>query len=406
MDRIERVTAVLENRRPDRPPVSFWRHFPADQVAGPAAVRAHLNHLNAFDLDFLKVMNDNGYPPPYGLRAAGMLRTVHELAAIEELQGNEPEFARQLELLATLRRKLGGHLLMITTVFNAWAVLRQLVRPPTVHRPPNLDAADDEPSARLREFHDQDPAALRHALARIGRSLARFAARCLDAGADGIFLSVRDDWLDHPATAGLPAQPETAGILPAPQLDESATDRPAQPTPLAPAQSAADSAAPPPTYAALVRTTDLQILAAASRARFNMLHVCGRPVDFAAFAAYPVHALNWADRAAGPSITEALKTLETSQARGGSQPHGAPQPRGAAQPRPAICAGVDNLHTLPDGTPADCAREVTDTLRQAGGRPIIIAPGCTYDPDRVPRANLEAVVHAAHALAYATSASP
>ena len=36
-----------------------------------------------------------------------------------------------------------------------------------------------------------------------------------------------------------------------------------------------------------------------------------------------------------------------------------------------------------------------DAIRQAGDRPILIAPGCTYDPARVPAANLEAVCRAA-----------
>src|SRR5512140_2918022 len=66
MDRVERMLAVLAGVRPDRPPVGFWCHFPPEQVSGPAAVRAHLDFLDAYDLDFLKVMNDNGYPAPRG----------------------------------------------------------------------------------------------------------------------------------------------------------------------------------------------------------------------------------------------------------------------------------------------------------------------------------------------------
>jgi uroporphyrinogen decarboxylase len=112
-------------------------------------------------------------------------------------------------------------------------------------------------------------------------------------------------------------------------------------------------------------------LAAASGGSFNLLHVCGTAVNFRAFADYPVHALNWADRAAGPLLGEA-----------------------AAWAKPALCGGIDNLSTLPNGTPADCRQEVTDALRQARDRPIMIAPGCTYDPQAVPRANLEAICQA------------
>jgi uroporphyrinogen decarboxylase len=94
-------------------------------------------------------------------------------------------------------------------------------------------------------------------------------------------------------------------------------------------------------------------------------------VNFRAFAEYPVHAINWADRASGPAIADAVGWL-----------------------RPAICAGVDNLGTLITGTPEQCEHEVRDALRQAGARPIMIGPGCTYDPTRVPHANLLAMCRA------------
>jgi len=49
----ERVNAVLAGRPPDRPPFSFWYHFPYDQVSGSAAVNAHLAQLNALAMDNL-----------------------------------------------------------------------------------------------------------------------------------------------------------------------------------------------------------------------------------------------------------------------------------------------------------------------------------------------------------------
>jgi len=322
MDHVERVKCVLEGRRPDRPPVSFWCHFPPDQVFGRPAVTAHLTHLEAYDLDFLKVMNDNAYPH------AGRIRGVEDLASLTPLRGDESEFARQLDLLADLKRELAGRVLMTTTIFNAWATLRSLIRPRLKHNPPDLNAAD-EPSETIKRFFAEDAASVPVALNAIGASLANFARRCLDAGADGVFLSVRDDWVDSPG--------EKASL-----------------------------------YTRLVRPTDLAILAAVSAGTFNIVHACGRPVNWHAFTEYPVHAINWADRAGGPAIAE------VRDCRG-----------------PALCGGVDNLSTLPRGTRQDVADEVADALAQAGDRPLIIAPGCTYDPDTVPRANLEAMVRAA-----------
>ena len=142
MTAIERVDAVLAGRKPDRPPFSFWCHFPADQVAGPAALEAHLDQHNTYGTDFIKVMNDNAYPHPQ------LIQNVKELDALAEFCGDAPAFPRQLELISQLRKATRGQVRLTTTIFNAWATLRQLIQPPKTHKPPNLDAADDDPPSR------------------------------------------------------------------------------------------------------------------------------------------------------------------------------------------------------------------------------------------------------------------
>lgn len=324
MNKIERVVAVIEGRQPDRPPVSFWHHFGPDAVAGPQAVEAHVRHVETYDLDFLKIMDDNRYPR----RAApdGVIARVEDLDRLPVLRGEEDSFGRQLELIGELSRRYRGQLRMATTIFNAWGTLRQMTAPDTgQHGPPAIESAADPRDAMMAGFLREAPGALARALEVIAESLAHFAQRCLQAGADGVFLSVRDDWVDTPANG-------------------------------------------PGTYDRLVRPGDLRILGAARGGTFNILHICGKAVDFHRFAAYPVHAVNWADRYAGPRIADVAAAL-----------------------RPAICAGLDNLHTMPRGLPADCIRQVADAIRQAGGRPIMIAPGCTYDPQAVPPANLHAI---------------
>jgi uroporphyrinogen decarboxylase len=329
MTKIERVRAVLEGRRPDRPPVSFWCHFAPEQVAGRAAVDAHMTHLETFDLDFLKVMNDNPYP-----RTAGpaVIHSVDDLKAIHVLDGTEDGFGRQLDVVRELAGRRRGDIVFCSTLFNAWATLRNWIQPPRMqHGPPkmtDLDERDDVLTRLLRE----DRAAVAGALKTIAASLGNFAGECIKAGADGVFLSVRDDWVDR-AENGVG------------------------------------------TYDAIVRPTDLAILGAASAGTFNMLHVCGKAVDFDRFAGYPVHVLNWADRAAGPSLANACTRV-----------------------KPAIAGGVDNLKELPAGTPDQVAAQVRDALRQAGDRPILITPGCTYDPAVVPAENLRAMVEAAGRL--------
>lgn len=321
----QRVEAVVRGEHPDHPPVSFWYHFPPPQATGQAAVDAHVDHLETYDLDFLKVMNDHLFPRG----SVEMIRTVEDARRLVPMRGDTAGFGGQLEVLQKLRQRLGPDVPMTTTVFNAWAILRYLTAPPSDrHGPPRMDG-EDERDETITAMLKEDRQAVRAALEAIGESLAAFARACIRAGADGIFFSVRDDWVNRPANG-------------------------------------------PETYDEMVRPTDLKILAAASEGTLNFLHTCGRPQNFAGFADYPVHVINWADRTAGPSIAYARDRV-----------------------KPAIAAGVDNLKTLPLGTSEECALEVRDALRQAKNRPIMIAPGCTFDAAAVPLENLFAITQAA-----------
>jgi uroporphyrinogen decarboxylase len=324
MNKLDRIAAVLEGRRPDRPPVSFWYHFPANCASGPRAVEAHVRHVETYDLDFLKIMDDNRYPR--SAFSSGVISDVGDLGRFTVLGGDEETFGRQLELIGELAKRFGGRLRMATTVFNAWSTLRQMTVPDTgAHGPPVMESTDDPRDAAMARFLREAPEALSRALDVIAESTANFVRHCLAAGADGIYLSVRDDWVDSPENG-------------------------------------------PGTYDRLVRPGDLKILAGARQGTFNILHACGRALDFRRFAGYPVQVIHWADRSAGPRIAEV-----------------------AGWVRPAICAGLDNLGTMVTGSPEDCAREVADAIQQAGSRPLIVAPGCTFDPDRVPPANLHAI---------------
>ncbi|MFQ5495757.1 MAG: hypothetical protein ACE5EX_10300, partial [Phycisphaerae bacterium] len=224
MTSIERVSAVLAGERPDRPPVSFWHHFKPDQACGKAALDAHLQFLSRYDLDFLKVMNDNVYPT---LRD---VRTTADLRDLPVLRGDEEGFGLQLELLRQLSAELSGRVMLTTTTFNAWATLRRLVTPAVGkrHGPPTLGGGLTPVDARLSELLAEDRGAVGMAVDAIAASLANFARKCIEAGADGVFLSVRDDWFD---------------------TDRHGTD----------------------VYDTLVRTGDGQILTAAGQGRFNML---------------------------------------------------------------------------------------------------------------------------------------
>ena len=270
--------AVLEGRQPDRLPVCFWYHFGPEAVSGPRAIEAHVRHAESYDLDFLKVMCDGRYPLPHC--ADGIIETVADLDRVVPMRGDEDIFGRHLEVLQALSRRFAGERWMTTTVFNSWSTLRRLMASDLdVHGPPTRGRIADLRDAKLSRFLAEAPDVLTKALDAITQTLRNFARHCLAAGADGIYLSVRDDWVDTPENG--------QGV-----------------------------------YDRLVRDGDLEILAGAAGGMLNILHVCGKPLDFRRFGQYPVHALNWADRIGGPTIAEVAPWLG-----------------------PAICCGIDNLGT-------------------------------------------------------------
>lgn len=303
MTRRQRIEAVLAGRPVDRPPFTFWYHFPADQVAGEACARAHLDHCRRHRLDFLKMMNDNGYPAPEG-----------GVASVEDLErfGVEPverrEFQDQLDALRIVRDELAGETLFITTLFNPLSVLNSLCDKRAVE----LIRADERAAGR--------------ALGAIAATLADFARACIRAGAAGVFMSCSDRELN--AKVG------------------------------------------PGAYARVVKPHDLAIFNAVADVLLNVLHVHEKADDFASFLDYPVAAVNWADRTDGPSIPDARDRV-----------------------RPVLMCGMDHVGTIATGSPDDVAREVHDAIRQAAGKPLIIAPGCSF-PSDAPEGNLQAVFEA------------
>jgi uroporphyrinogen decarboxylase len=332
MNKIERVSAVVAGKWPDRLPVCFWYHFGPALISGPGAIEAHVHHVETYDLDFLKVMCDGRYPLPH--RADGIIEDVSDLERIVPMQGDEDLFGRHLDLLRALSRHFAGELWMTTTLFNSWSTLRRLMASDIdVHGPPTRQRVADIRDVKMARLLAESPEAFGKALDAVTQTLGNFARNCLAAGANGVFLSVRDDWVDTPENG--------QGV-----------------------------------YDRLVRQDDLRILAGAAGGSLNIVHVCGKPLDFARFGRYPVQALSWADRVGGPPVAEVASWLE-----------------------PAICGGIDNLGTLVSGSPADVEEEVVDAVRQATGRPMIVAPGCTFDGHAVPAANLRAIRTAVDRLA-------
>lgn len=170
MTKVERVRAAVAGRPVDRPPFSIWYHFGLQHASAERTAQAHLEFFDAYDLDWLKVMNDYSYPMPPGVET---LDRAADLARLAPLDPAATPMGAQLEVIERLARALAGRALVVDTVFNAWNTLRRNV-------------VKDAMGPFMREH----PKALERALGAVNESLIRYARASLARGAAGIFFSV------------------------------------------------------------------------------------------------------------------------------------------------------------------------------------------------------------------------
>ena len=170
MTRIERVRAALRGDEVDRPPFSVWYHFGLQFATPQRTAQTHLEFLEAYDLDWLKVMNDYSYPMPAGVET---LSDAADLRRLQPFDLRQVPLGQQIEVIELLAPALRGRVHFVDTVFNAWNTLRRNI----------VKGAIDG-------FMRDHPRELEAALAVVNDNLIRYAQASLAAGASGIFLSV------------------------------------------------------------------------------------------------------------------------------------------------------------------------------------------------------------------------
>ena len=167
MTKGERVRAALAGNDVDRVPASMWFHFDSDHVSGQAMADAHIEHVRRYDLDYLKVMNDN----PYDMTAElPVVKTVDDWARLEPLSADAPSFRAQFEGLRILREELGD-LYMMSTIFGPYAQAQKLC------------------DKKLLEHIAEDREKVRAGLKTVTASLCALAKGTIEAGANGIYLA-------------------------------------------------------------------------------------------------------------------------------------------------------------------------------------------------------------------------
>ena len=100
---------------------------------------------------------------------------------------------------------------------------------------------------------------------------------------------------------------------------------------------------------------------------FNMVHIHGQNTRFEELANYPAQALNWHDRREYPSLKEARALTDK-----------------------CFVGGMDETGFLSNGPADRIIAEVTESIRQAGTKGLMIGPGCVAHPN-TPAENIFAV---------------
>jgi uroporphyrinogen decarboxylase len=170
LNKIERVTCALKGDEVDRPPFSFWYHFGLQHMPGRTHAEAEIDFYRAYDLDFLKVMNDYPYPLPSGLEA---VETQEDWSRIEPVSSDDECWREQLSALSRINDVIGKEAMFIETIFSPWITARRIAR-----------------SGELAAARQNYPDRLLAAMDAVATSLAAYAKEAVRRGAAGIFLSL------------------------------------------------------------------------------------------------------------------------------------------------------------------------------------------------------------------------
>jgi len=174
MNKIDRIRAVVNGKKPDRVPASFWYHFPPKgKVRGKESVKAHLDFYRKSGIDFLKIMNEHPYQVNLDIENPADWRKIKPAPMTSEF------FQSHLDEIKMITDELKGDCLTTTTIFNPYS-------------------SGNHASGKLVTEHlNADPKSVSIGLKTIAESLAQFALACIEAGSDGIYFAAQGGEADR-----------------------------------------------------------------------------------------------------------------------------------------------------------------------------------------------------------------
>ncbi len=321
MEKRERVFSALKGEEVDRPPVALWRHFPEQDQTAWGLARAVADWQKKWDWDFVKVTPTSGYyfedwggtfeyrplGNVHGTRTV-LSRPVQSRSALQSLKPldvTQGVYGRELQALRELRKLLDEDVPVLETVFSPFNVASSLM--------------GEFLAIAMADYPDE----MQQAMDVITEVTTDFAVASLEAGADSIFFATQ---MAQPGLAD-EDQFRTWGI-----------------------------------------PYDQRVLnALRGRTDFLLLHIHGDDIYFdPPVRAYPVDAVNWHTRIAGPSLQEALTRFDG-----------------------AVVGGLTE-GMLVNGHPDDVRAQAVDAVEETNGRRLVVGAGCVT-PITTPEENIQAV---------------
>lgn len=254
-----RLERVLSGEKPDRVPVSLWRHFPVDDQTPEGLAKSTLEFQQHYQFDFIKVtpgssfcLQDWGAEDRWTGDPEGTRDYVHRpisrpedwqnLPVLDPRKGHLGDQIRCLKLILQDNPKTTP---VIQTVFSPLAQAKNLV-------------GGEELLVQMRKYPD----AVHSGLKRITETTIRFIHEIGKTGVDGIFFACQH------AQYRLVNREE---------------------------------------FMSFSRYYDLQVLEASQPFWLNILHLHGEQVMFDEVTDYPVSVINWHDRNTPPDLKTGLQ---------------------------------------------------------------------------------------------------
>lgn len=243
----DRIRTVLKGERPDRIPISLWRHFYDKESDASELAKAMIAFQKKYDWDFMKVNPRASYHiEGWGAKVAFSLKPWIKTKVVEHpvkktedwkklkvLKSSVKALTEQLKALKLIKKRLKDEIFMVETIFTPLSIAGDLVK---------------EEKDLLKDLR-KEPELIHTALEIITETFSSFAVECLNAGADGIFFATTE-W----ATKNLLTEEE---------------------------------------YLEFGKTYDLKVLNEVESAEFNILHICKSHNFLKLFFDYPVKVVNW-----------------------------------------------------------------------------------------------------------------